>query len=429
MVVSGPRVTFGAHAANALVLDDHTTSRVHGELCLTEQGVLLRDLGSKNGTWIANHVRVREVELPLGGSFSVGSTTLTLQNIEWIEVPISTSTRFGQLYGDGAMMGELFSKLARLATAPFDVLLTGETGTGKNLTARGLHDASGRVGEFVTIDCASLDEDSAEETLFGSAEGDGLLERAQEGTLFLDEIGELSLTLQARLLHLLGQREFRRKGDVAYIRLESRIIASTRRDLVKMVGEEKFRDDLYFRLAEISVELPPLRERGGANISTLADLFVDEFSGTRGSPLHIEKPVHDALVNYTWPGNVRQLRSIMRHASLWAEGGLVRTIDLPRLVETSPSTASHLAGIDDVAIKELAHAVQSPWNDARRWFERIYAARILRLTGGNQSEAARRTGMSRSAFRDLAKRGHGGDMPAPLANNDRETSSTPDIET
>ena len=401
----GPRVTIGAHLANAISLEDDTTSGVHCELCLTDDGAILRDLGSKNGTWLAGGVRVHEVLLPPGGSFIVGNTSITLHRIDAIDVAVSTSGRFGRLHGHGTKMGELFSMLERLASLPVDVLLTGEFGTGKEFAAREIHDRAKRSGPFVVVDCATLDESTVDVDLFGR-EGDhsGFLMEAQGGTLFLREIGELSLELQPKLLRALDRHEFRRPGDVSYTRLDARVIASTQHDLVRMVGEGRFRDDLYFGLAEVMVEMPPLRARGSADISMLADLFLEELAREQERVLRFTKSAHDVLVRYPWPGNVRQLHNVVRYVSIWSESHEIGAEALPPMIETTPST-SHETGVGDLPLLEIEQMLQATWNDARRKLEKIYATRLLKITSGNQSEAARRAGMSRSAFRELAKRG------------------------
>ena len=214
-------VTVGAHEASGIVVRDEAVSKLHCELTLVGNELVLRDLGSKNGTWIGN-VRVREVSLPTGASFTFGECMITVKGIGDVEIPISTADHFGQLYGRGAKMGELFSRLERLSTMPFDVLVVGETGTGKDLIARGLHENSDRRdGPFVVIDCTTLNEGIAESILFGHRRGTftgaqddhaGLLEQAHGGTLFLDEIGELPSGLQPKLLRALEQRGIRRIG-------------------------------------------------------------------------------------------------------------------------------------------------------------------------------------------------------------------------
>ena len=414
ITVQGPHATAGAHADNALVLRDEGISNVHFELEVKDDGATLRDLGSKNGTWIGGMVRVQAVWLKRGSTFTAGGCTIKLVAIDPIEVPVSTAGRFGELYGRGSKMGELFSKLQRLATLPLDVLVVGETGTGKELVARGLHSESERAGgPFVVLDCTNLNEGIAESMLFGHRKGaftdassdqPGLLEQADGGTLFIDEIGELPLPLQPKLLRALENHQTRRVGETAYRTFDARIVAATNRDLRRMVNDGKFRADLYFRLAQMRLDVLPLRERGKADITLLADLFLDRFSKERGTSLEFDNPTYAVLTGYHWPGNVRELRNVVRYVAMWTEGSTITLKDLPPL-EQSPADATKSARTSSSGRgAELEEALLLPITDARVAFDRVYVARILAEVGGNQSEAARRIGMSRSAFRELLKR-------------------------
>ena len=405
--VQGPRITGGAHPDNQIVVVDETMSAVHFELAVHERGVALRDLGSKNGTWVSPGVRVAEVWLQPGASFRAGGCSVTLVGLDDVAVPIATTGRFGEFRGRSAKMGELFARLQRLAELPLDVLLIGETGTGKELVARGLHAESPRSsGPFVVVDCTNLAESIAESTLLGHRKGaftgaasdqPGLLEIADGGTLFIDEIGELPASLQPKLLRALDRHETRRVGETDFRRFDARVVAATNRDLHAMVNEGTFRADLYFRLAQMRVDLPPLRERGKADIALLADLFVAQCAAERGVRLQLERPVYEALARHAWPGNVRELRNVIRCAAMWSPGELITAADLPPLGEPPPSATADER-------QRLQHALTQPIADARNAFDRVYVTRIIADVDGNQSEAARRIGMSRSAFRELLKR-------------------------
>jgi DNA-binding NtrC family response regulator len=409
-IVQGPRITAGAHAHNGVVLRGEAVSSVHFELELADGGAVLRDLGSKNGTWIGGHSRVREAWLEPGATFTVGGSSIALVGIDPVEIPVSTQGRFGELHGGGTKMGELFAKLERLAAIALDVLVVGETGTGKELVAKGLHALSDRRrGPFIVLDCTNLNEGIAESILFGHKKGaftgaledqPGLLEQADGGTLFIDEIGELPAPLQPKLLRALEEHETRRVGESHYRKFDARMVAATNRDLLRMVGDGRFRDDLYFRLAQMKLEIPPLRERGKGDITLLADVFLDRFAGERGASLRFDPETYAALTAYAWPGNVRELRNVIRYGAMWAQGDCVMPTDLPPLSHaTSESTPPA-----STRTSELEEALLLPIADAKLAFERVYVARILAETGGNQSEAARRIGMSRSAFRELLKR-------------------------
>ncbi|MEX1364156.1 MAG: sigma 54-interacting transcriptional regulator [Nannocystaceae bacterium] len=410
VVIDGPSITIGAHDDSGIVVKDEAVSNVHCELKLSDDGIILRDLNSKNGTWIGN-VRVREVCMPPGGTFMIGASAITIQAVSNVDIPVSTADHFGQLYGSGTKMGELFSKLERLATMPLDVLVIGETGTGKDLIAKGLHEHSERRNRpFVVVDCTNLNEGIAESILFGHRRGTftgaqddhvGLLEQGHGGTLFFDEIGELPTGLQPKLLRAFEERAIRRLGDTEYRPFDSRIIAATNRDLLRMVGEGQFREDLYFRLAQVTLKVPPLRERGRGDISLLADLFLARVAENSGRPLLFDESAYTALTNCAWPGNVRQLRNAVRYAAMWATGSNVTEDDLPPL---DTSAQGDRRGTDAVRMEEVSDALRQCWSDAQKIFGKIYLDRLLESTDGNQSEAARRAGMSRSALRDLVKR-------------------------
>lgn len=413
--VAERRVTGGAHHDNTVVLpNDPAVSNVHFELLIDERGATLRDLGSKNGTWIHPGVRVREVWIEPGASFGVGSSRIEMLGVEDVDIPVSTIGRFATLHGFGSAMGELFAKLDRLAPLPLDVLVTGETGTGKELVARGLHAESERSnGPLVVLDCTSLNDSIAESILFGHAKGSftgavddraGLLEEADKGTLFIDEVGELPLAQQAKLLRALGEREVCRVGETRRRRFDARIIAATNRDLVKMVSQGAFREDLYFRLARVTLNVPALRERGAADIHGLADLFLDRFARERGTRLRWSKPAYDRLASHPWPGNVRELHNVVRYAALWAQNDEVGVDDLPPLAFDRALQSRSASSAASSHVAELEAALLSPFSEARQVFERVYVTRVLAETNGNKSEAARRLDMSPSSFWDLVKR-------------------------
>ncbi|MBL4683330.1 MAG: sigma 54-dependent Fis family transcriptional regulator [Nannocystaceae bacterium] len=420
--IRGRRFTVGAHGDNDLVLDDPAVSDLHCEMTVDDDGsgLLLRDLGSKNGTWIGANasIGVREVWVGLGGSFSIGTFEITLLDVEAVTVPVSTLGRFDNLYGRGTKMGELFAKLERLATFDLDVLIVGETGTGKELVAQGLHARSGRKGEFVVLNCADVDDGLIGSQLHGHIKGAftgaenqvGLLEQADGGTLFLDEIGDLSLSLQQKLLRILAQREFQPRGAVKPRAFDARVVAATNRDLTRMVGAGEFREDLYFRFAQMTLELPSLRDRGSVDIHALADLFLDRIAKRRGTQLRLSRGAYDVLEQCRWRGNVRELHNAISYAASWAQGEEVTEQDLPTLELVgmgelaSTAVGRAPAGRASAHSTELEGALLLPLTEARIAFERVYVARVLADASGNKSEAARRLGVSRSTFGSMLKR-------------------------
>lgn len=408
----GRSVCGGAHGTNAIVVHDTGVSGVHFELTAAQEGVSLRDLGSKNGTWIGDDVRVIDAWLRPGASFRVGDSSVRLLGIGTVEVPVSTEGSFGELRGPGAKMSELFAKLTRLAALPLDVLLVGETGTGKELITRALHEHSPRGdGPLVVLDCTTISEGLVESTLFGHDKGAftgatteraGLLEQADGGTLFIDEIGELPLALQPKLLRALENQETRRVGQSHFRKFNARVVAATHRDLRRMVNDGKFRADLYFRLAQVQVDIPPLRERGKSDLVCLADLFLRRFADERGVELRFEPDVYDALSEHEWEGNVRELRNAVKCAAMLCAPPAVTLGDLPELVGTSAGDRASQRAAGGNCLSD--GVFELPITEARAEFNRVYVVRLLERTNGNQSEAARQMGMHRGSLRGLLKR-------------------------
>lgn len=398
--IAGPRVIVGAHASADVTIADPGVSALHCSLDVVDGEVVLRDLGSKNGTWVGR-VQIREVLLLPGTSFEIGGTRISLVDTAEREVPVSLSRSFGRLFGRGEKMGKLIALLSRLAAVDVDVLVRGETGTGKELVARSLHEESPRAGgPFVVLDCTGLNPGVVEGVLFGhkkgtftGAESDrpGLLEQADGGTLFIDEVGELPQDLQPKLLRALENRQTCRLGESTYRSFNAKVVAATHRDLLQMVNAGSFREDLYFRLGR-EVMIPPLRERGGSNVVMLADLFLDEVREQRedGVALRFDKGGYRELKSWAWPGNVRELKSLVQYAALVSEEVVLTAEELRRWRRPSASTRGGLT--------------TRPLREARLDFEQRYVTQLLEETGGNQSEAARRAGMNRGSFLDVLKR-------------------------
>src|SRR5690606_26151452 len=239
--------------------------------------------------------------------------------------------------GASAAMREIFASLEKVSPSDLTVLITGETGTGKELIARGIHNASPRRNRpFVVLDCGSIPKDLIESTLFGHEKGSftgavgqhrGCFEQANGGTIFLDEIGELDVSLQPKLLRVLEQREIKRVGGGRTIKVDVRVLAATNRDLRAEVTAGNFREDLYFRLSVVHVELPPLRDRRD-DIPALAQHFLREVAGRRGIAMSIEPAAMHALVMHSWPGNVRELRNVVERAAALCDGPVITRADV-----------------------------------------------------------------------------------------------------
>ncbi len=403
--IEDEHLSIGASPRSTVRIDDPKVSQRHCTIDIKEEGVILRDCGSKNGTWI-NGVRVAQVWLPEGGTFNIGETSVRLQKVGPVDVQISTSNHFGAMYGSGTIMGELFAKLRRVAERPLDVLCVGETGTGKELVARGVHEASNRRdGPFVVVDCTTLNGGIAESILFGHRRGSftdasrdhaGLLEKADGGTLFLDEVGELPLDLQPKLLRCLERRETRRIGDEDYTPFDARIVAATNKNLLEMISKGTFRDDLYYRISSIRIEMPRLCDRGEGNVALLADRFLDQFAAEQRKKLRFDRGAYTALRHHSWPGNARELYHTIRTAAMMTDENIIYAHDIQGLsapceqLVDSPST---------IVMADMIRLLGTPSAHAQRGFRRIYATDLMNRCRGNLTKAARMAGVCRNTLK------------------------------
>ena len=426
--IGKPRVTGGRSIINDLVLSDKAISGSHFEILARDDGYRLRDLDSTNGTFIGE-VRVREVWLKPGQEFRVGHTALRfVPTQDIVEIPLSKRDTFESVTGASVKMREIFATLEKVAPSELTVMVTGETGTGKEMIARGIHQASPRKQKpFVVLDCGAIPKDLIESTLFGHEKGSftgavnqhqGCFEQAQGGTIFLDEIGELDINLQPKLLRVLENRELKRVGGDRVIKIDVRVVAATNRDLRAMVNNGTFREDLYFRLSVIHVELPPLRERK-EDIPALADVFLREIAGRRALSMTFAPDALSSLQGHSWPGNVRELKNVVERAASLTEAATVTRADLmfnrepgglrmpsPVAQSTSgqPPSAPSLSDLPQqiVAGLDFKEAKQRVV-DA---FELAYLKQLLERHDGNITRSAQEAGLTRYHLRELLKR-HG----------------------
>ncbi|HLV64264.1 MAG TPA: sigma-54-dependent Fis family transcriptional regulator, partial [Polyangiaceae bacterium] len=290
LVMERERVTVGRSVICDLVLSDKAVSGTHFEIVAREKGFLLRDLDSTNGTY-CGELQVREVWIKPGTMIRVGQSHLRFEPEKGtVDIELSGKERFHDLIGGSVRMREIFATLEKIAPTDLTVLVRGETGTGKELVARALHGASRRAGQpLVVQDCGAIPKDLIESTLFGHERGAftgaterhrGSFEQADGGTIFLDEIGELDLSLQPKLLRVLENREIKRVGGDRQIPVNVRVVAATNRDLRQMVNEGTFREDLFYRLSVVQIELPPLRERP-EDVPLLVEHFLADVTARR----------------------------------------------------------------------------------------------------------------------------------------------------
>jgi Nif-specific regulatory protein len=306
---------------------------------------------------------------------------------------IEIRNRFNNIIGESEGMLRLFDRVARAAKTQATVLIRGESGTGKELLARAVHHNGPRAGKpFVKIDCAALPESLIENELFGHARGaytgavtsyDGKFMRAQGGTVFIDEIGELPLSLQPRLLRILQDREFEQLGGTRTLRADVRVIAATNRNLEEMVARGLFRQDLYYRIKVVQLDVPPLRERGERDILALASFFLHQFGqkhGRTGAALSADSC--KVLGAYGWPGNVRELQNCMESALIMSEGGVIQPSALNLQARPGPAAGADWMQ-EDLTLEEM---------------ERAYIRRLLEKHGGNKTRVAKILNIGRNTL-------------------------------
>ena len=315
--------------------------------------------------------------------------------VENVSLRKQLDSKFGleNIIGESPVMQEIFDVVKQVAPTRATVLIGGESGTGKELIAKAVHQSSPRAKQpFVTVHCAALAPTLLESELFGHERGAftgaherriGRFEQAQGGTLFLDEIGEIDATIQVKLLRFLGERTFERVGSNKTLTADVRLVAATNKHLEELVKAGKFREDLFFRLRVVEIELPPLRERTG-DIPLLAQGFLREFAKENGKPVNdFTADALEALMNFSWPGNVRELRTAIEHAVVLSRGERITLRDLPATVRGGGTGGLQIVTGKDLTVKTA---------------EKQLIMRALKETDGNRTHAAKKIGMSRRTF-------------------------------
>ncbi len=421
LAMTSALATVGRHPSNDLVLDDPRASGVHLELRRVGDRIHVRDPGSTNGTWIGPH-RLVEAELGPGAAITVGSTELRVDvDDQATAARRSATASFGELVGQSPEMLELFATLERIAPKELTVLLQGETGTGKEEVARAIHARSLRsAAPFVVIDATSLPESLAESLLFGHERGAftgadqrraGFFEAAQGGTVFLDEIGELPPAIQAKFLRVLERHEITRVGGTTPVRADVRVVAATHRDLRYEIEAGRFREDLFFRLSQIRLVLPPLRDRP-ADVKILCAKILAQTAGSGTAPA-IEPAALAHLEAQRWPGNVRELRNVLARAAALATGPVIRRADVAGEGFGFRGTREERAALD------VTGSFAGAKERAIDRFESTYLAALMKRCAGNLSLAAREADLARHHLRDrLKKRGLYGSSFADAKDND-----------
>ena len=393
-------------------LTDSTVSRSHARIEFDTAGYRISDEDSKNGI-VVSDLRVKDAWLPPEAEVVLGETRLLFSlGTETVDIVIAKETRFGKMVGKSVEMREVFGILKRVAPTDATVLIEGESGTGKELVAEALHQFGPRRPKpFVVFDCSACPRDLLESELFGHVRGaftgavrdrKGALEEAVGGTLFLDEVGELPLEMQPKLLRALEKLEIKPVGGNRRVRLDVRIVCATNKILAEEVAAGHFREDLFYRLGVIHIQIPPLRKRPD-DIPLLAEHFLSELTGKTGAkPPRLAYETVEKLREYPWPGNARELRNFLERSVILA--GALQGADSP-LELTGPKKfpISRHGDPDEI----LRVSFDEPFKDVKdglvREFETRYFSRLLKKTEGNVSKAARLAGIHRKSLEYLLK--------------------------
>ncbi|HUS68887.1 MAG TPA: sigma 54-interacting transcriptional regulator [Kofleriaceae bacterium] len=396
----GARMTIGTDTTCDFRLTDRAMSRFHCEIELEPDGIAIRDMGSTNGTRV-DGVRVKSAYLRRGARLELGRNQIGFEvTAEQIGVDLFAGDRWGSVRGRSPAMRAVFARLARAADSDITVLVTGETGTGKDLVAESIHQESKRRGApFVVVDCAGLPRGVLESELFGHARGAftgaardrvGAIEAASGGTLFIDEIGELPLDLQPVLLRALERREVTRIGETKSRAVDVRVVAATHRDLRREVNAGRFRSDLYYRLAVLTVELPPLRARRD-DLPLLVDELIAQVAGDDvDAAERLRRRVSvDDLTRHDWPGNVRELRNHIETAAV---------VERPT---PGGDGAAQWFGMPAPGASQPMRVAREHWV---RWFERQYIEDLMKRHGDSVAAAARAAEVDRAYIYRLLHR-------------------------
>lgn len=409
-----PEMNIGKRDTNDLILSDKTVSRTHIKIAYADDSFVLQDLDSTNGSYL-NGNRVKEAYLAPGDVIKLGNTQLEFRAFdERVKIQPSSKEEFGLLVGKSLKLRQIFGILERISGTNASVIIEGETGTGKDLVARSIHQHSARRSRpFVVFDSSAVAPNLVESELFGHERGAftgahksrrGAFEEANGGTIFIDEIGELTTELQPKLLRALEQRQIKRVGGNQVINIDVRVLCATNRNLKHEVAEGRFREDLYYRLSVVKVIVPPLRERP-EDTPVLIDriLRTGKFNRKPDGALIVTRVEDDAikmLQRYQWPGNVRELVNTLERACSFAEQGTVSRAHLEFVfsqMEHEEEGTERLVIDKDLPFKEAKQKVMEA-------FEKDYLQELLERNNHNLSATAREAGIDRKHVRNLLKK-------------------------
>jgi len=409
-IVNRDTYTIGSGDHNDLVIGDSTVSKRHCEIIVEESGYQIRDLDSTNGTLVQG-VRVSSAHLAPGAEIQIGKSRIVfcpLQDSN--DIPLSSNEAFGKMLGRSIPMRRIFYLAETYSPSDATIMITGETGTGKEVLAEEIHNHSNRKNKpFIVIDCAAISKDLMESEIFGHVKGaftgansdrQGAFELADGGTVFLDEIGDLLPDLQPKLLRVLEKREIRRVGSNDLRKIDVRIISATNRNLANEVNENRFREDLYYRLSVVHLELPPLRRRKD-DIPLIVKKFLTTLHGDDALSQVADLDVTmDVLKRHEWPGNVRELRNLVELA-FYSEK---RPVDLSSFLSFGTLRAGHKPNDEP----DMTFTTDKPFKDAKNElieeFEKAYLNDLLSRNRQNISQSAREAGIERAYLQRLIRK-------------------------
>ena len=415
LILDRALIKIGSKSDSDFRVEDETVSRVHCEIInrmqKDQQNFVLVDNQSTNGTFL-NGTRIIEAFLTPGAVIKIGKTEIKFHPVdEKIEIYPSKKTKFGNIIGQHLSMRRIYGVLEKISPTDVTIIIEGETGSGKEMVAESIHKNSNRAkGPFIVFDCSAVADNLIESELFGHEKGaftgavssrQGAFELANGGTIFLDEIGELNLELQPKLLRALEQRTIKRVGGDKHSKVDVRVIVATNRNLETEVKENRFREDLYYRLSVVSIRLPPLRERR-EDIALLIDIFIHQHNQKVGegerSIAGIDPEASSILRNYSWPGNVRELKNAIERATAFCSSGKIELQDLPENIRFKVSVEGGSIEIDNsLPFKEA----KDKWVES---FEKEYLIKLLKTNHLNISKAAKEAEIDRKSIQRLLKK-------------------------
>ena len=364
---------------------------------------------------------VRKEQLPFNLKIVVDSAlkaTAELKAANTFKPVLTVEQHQDEIVGRSDAMQQVFKMIGRVAASDVPVMITGESGSGKELVARAIHNYSARSDKsFLAINCAAIPENLLESELFGHEKGSftgahsqriGRFEQSDNGTLFLDEIGEMPLQVQSKILRVLQEGEFSRVGGNQMIRADVRIVCATNKNLEEEVAQKKFREDLFYRLNVVRIHLPPLRSRQ-EDIRQLAEYFLQKIAHQKHRPpLKLSEEAARVLETYPWPGNVRELENTIQRASVLATADVLLPKDIP-LGQVSVLPAESITSEDDNTVENALEslfnaATMNPSIELLPWLEREFTLRAMRKTNNNQVRAAKLLGITRATLRKRLER-------------------------